>query len=300
MFSARHWDFLHRQGLVVSYPARLGLLGNAPQIADDQIRRDLVTWGNVEETGNRLRLSASHEPVFEAFRDPPVQIFGSMLLHRDSVPMPDLGPEVPERFIPLLKAMPELVPQSKFLVAVAAGVVASAVQYRSHVAVDGVDCTRSDPIAQAARLLWEKLVPGEPYETMQEMTFPASALRAVSKVRINFGDPGELAKSAALARAVLESEGVPSRLAASLVELLVQKPEAAAQVCVSAVANLSRAVSEDRAITLTRFKDGAVLSVPSWRLDGSCYITYMPATPLAWEKALAEFVSRYQRLANIA
>ncbi len=299
MFSALHWDYLHRVGLVAPFPAVLGV---ATGVAghDEQLRGELLSAGIVVETADGLVLDASKRPVLEAFTAPPVTLFGTTLLYRDSVARPGAGDEVPEELRELAEATAVVVPQSKFLVAVSDVVAAAAVQFRGALSLTGVDCGHADPVVQAARLLWEVLAPGDPHTELVEVTVPMPVLAAVAPVRVDAADDERARPGLDGAAAVLAEAGVGADRAAELVGLLGQAPLAAAQVCVSVWANHHLEQSRDAALGLLQFKQGAVLSVPSWRLDGSCHVTFMPATAGRWEKAVAEFVARYEQRARIA
>lgn len=287
MFSAFHWDYLHRQGLVSAFPAELGVaVGGA---VDDDLRNQLLSWGMLVEADGGLELDQSRQPVFDAFGDPALKLFGTTLLYREAVPRPEVDANVPEPLRAMAEVSQTVIPQAKFLVAVTDTVVACAVQYRGCIAISGVDCTHTDPVVQGARLLWEALAPGPGYESLQEMTLPMSALAAVARI--------EGAQGAAK---VLSDAAVAPPLSEAVVELLSQQPSAAAQVCVSVWDNHRRVQSDDAAIGLVQFDAGAVLTVPSSRRDGGVYVTYTPASAARWEKAITCFVAGYQRAAKTA
>ncbi|GAB1814352.1 ESX secretion-associated protein EspG [Mycobacterium sp. MUNTM1] len=292
LFSAYHWDYLHRQGLVVSYPVQLGPSPCGGADVDFEVREDLLGWGVLEDTDSGLRLSASRKPIFDAFSGPPVSLFGTTLLYRDQVDSaPDLS-GVSESLRAVLAAGVSTVPMSKFVVAATDAVVAGAVQFNGLVALAGIDCAHADSVTQAARLLWEQLSPGPAYESLSEMTFPMAALTAVSKVRMDGDDRQDCQ---AVAEVVLADCGVPGQDADFLAKLLQVQPDAAAQVCVSVWSNHKRLDAQDAAVGLLQFAAGAVLTYPCWRLDGSCYVTYVPATVERWEKAIVDYVEHYQR-----
>lgn len=295
MFSAVHWDYLHRVGLVPPFPAVLGAVTGGSAL-DDQLRSDLLNTGVAVERAGELVLEDSRRPVLEAFAAPAVKLFGTVLLYRDavrrSVSVDDVAPQWRE----LAEATSVVIPQAKFVVAVTDEVVSAAVQYRGCVSLSGVDCAHADPVVQAARLLWEALSPGRPYGGLQEVTVGLPALTAVSRVRVGAGEPDGLEA----ASGVLSDAGVGAERGRRLLDLLAQEPLAAAQVCVSVWSHDRRVESKDAAIGLVELDGGAVLSVPSWRLDGNCHVTYMPATAGRWEKEIAEFVAHYQQRAKIA
>ena len=299
MFSALHWDYLHRLGLVAPYPAVLGVAAGVDR-HDEQLRGELLSAGVVVETGDGLMLDASKRPVLEAFTAPPVTLFGTTLLYRDSVARPGTADEVSAELRALAEATAVVVPQSKFLVAVSDVVAAAAVQYRGLLSLTGVDCGHADPIVQAARLLWEVLAPGDPHTELLEITVPMPAVAAVASVRVDSTGGERAQPGLESASAVLAEAGVGVDRATELVGLLGQAPLAAAQVCVSVWANHHLEQSHDAALGLLQFERGAVLSVPSWRLDGSCHVTYVPATAGRWEKEVAGFVARYEQRARIA
>lgn len=299
MFSALHWDYLHRVGLVAPYPAALGVAAGIGG-HDDQLRSELLSAGVMVETADGLVLEESKRPVLEAFTAPTVKLFGTTLLYRDSVPRPGVGDDVPEGLRALAEATAVVVPQSKFLVAVSDVVVAAAVQYCGLVSLTGVDCGHADPVVQAARLLWEALAPGDAHTELEEVTVPMPALAAVAPIRVDTTDDECAQPGLERASAVLAEAGVGKERASELVALLREPPLAAAQVCVSVWANHHEERSTDAALALMQFKQGSVLSVPSWRLDGSCHVTYMPATAGRWEKEVAEFIARYEHRARIA
>lgn len=295
MFGALHWDYLNRRGLVTEYPAQLGVAIAGSREVDEELHSQLLDWGVlVEPAEGGVELGESIKPVFDAFQGPALKVFGTTLIYRDAVPRPEMDADLPEPLRAMAEISDTVIPQGKFLVAVTDTVVSCAMQFRGHVAVSGVDCTHSDPVVQGARVLWEALAPGPGYESLQEMTVSMSALAAVAPVRVR-DDGGPAAAAAALGDA-----GVGAPLSEAMVELLKQQPSAAAQVCVSVWNNHRRVDSEDAALALLEFDEGAVLSVPSWRRDGGVYVTYMPATESSWEKALAEFVERYRFLAVVA
>ncbi|MEE3755331.1 ESX secretion-associated protein EspG [Mycobacterium intracellulare] len=299
MFSALHWDYLHRAGLVVPYPAALGVVAGAGSV-DHQLRCELLHDGVVVESGDRLVLESSRRPVFEAFAAPPVTLFGTTLLYRDAVHRPRRVEDVPEALRELAELTAVVVPQSKFLVAVTDAVVAAAVQFRGSVSLTGVDSRHADSLIQAARLLWEALAPGEPHESLQDVTLPMPALDAVSKVRLGLHKGEDREQGLELASTVLAEAGVGADRVKGVTDLLGEPPLAAAQVCVSVWDDHRRVASTDAAIGLAQFGAGAVLSVPSWRLDGSCHVTYMPATAARWEKEVVEFVAQYRYRAKSA
>lgn len=298
MFSALHWDFLHRAGLVAAFPSVLGVAAGVGR-DDEQLRRDLLDAGVIVESAGGIALEASRRPVLEAFTAPAVKLFGTTLLYRDAVRR-TVDPEVPEQWRELADATALMVPQSKFLVAVTNEVVASAVQLGGSVDLSGVDCRHADPVVQGARLLWEALAPGAPHETLPEVTVPMQAVAATAKARVDVSDPELAQQASASASASFAAAGVGADRARVLVDLLGQAPLAAAQVCVSVWDDHRTAVSTDAAIGLMQFELGGVLSVPSWRLDGSCHVTHMPATAARWEKEIVEFVARYRDRAKIA
>lgn len=295
MFTAVHWDYLHRVGLVPPFPAVLGAVAGG-SVLDEQLRSDLLSAGVVVERAGGLVLEASRRPVLEAFGAPPVKLFGTLLLYRDavrrSVSLDELAPQWRE----LAAATSVVIPQAKFVVAVTDEVVSVAVQYRGDVSLSGVDCAHADPVVQAARLLWEALAPGQPYAGLPEVTVAMPALTAVSRVRVDAGEREGLE----VASGVLTDAGVGVERGQRLLDLLSQEPLAAAQVCVSVWSHDHRVESSDAAIGLVQLDSGVVLSVPSWRLDGSCHVTNMPATAGRWEKEIAEFVAHYQQRAKIA
>ncbi|MBU8820333.1 hypothetical protein KL864_31115 [Mycolicibacterium goodii] len=295
MFTALHWDYLHRVGLVAPFPAVLGAVvgGGA---GDEQLRSELLSEGIVVERGLELALEESRRPVFEAFTAPSVKLFGTVLLYRDALRRSVSVDEVAPQWRELAEATSVLIPQVKFLVAVTDEVVSAAVQHQGCVSVSGVDCVHADSVVQAARLLWEALAPGQPYSGFQEVSVGFSTATAASRVRVGpgGGDGFDVVSG------VLAEAGVGAERRARLLELLRQEPQAAAQVCVSVWSNDRRVESEDAALGLLQFDAGVVLSVPGWRVDGSCDVTYMPATPGRWEKEIAEFVAHYQRLTKIA
>lgn len=299
MFSALHWDYLHRAGLVVPYPAALGMATGASGL-DYQLRRELLDEGVVVESGDRLVLEPSRQPVFDAFAAPPVTLFGTTLLYRDAVHRPRRVEDVPEALRELAEVTAVDIPQAKFLVAVTEQVVAAAVQFRGAVSLSGVDSRQADPVIQAARVLWEALAPGAPHDSLQEVTLPMPALDALSKVRLGSYEGEELEQGLESASALLAQAGVGADRASEVTALLGKAPLAAAQVCVSVWDDHRRVASTDAAIGLTQFEAGAVLSVPSWRLDGSCHVTYMPATAARWEKEVVEFVAQYRHRAKSA
>jgi hypothetical protein len=299
MFSALHWDYLHRVGLVSPYPAVLGVAAGAGSV-DEQLRCELLDAGVVIESPDGIVLEPSRRAVLEAFAAPSVRLFGTTLFYRDAVRQSRDAEEVPAALRELAEVTSMVVPQSKFLVAVTDEVVASAVQFRGSVSLTGVDCRHADSVTQAARVLWEALAPGEPHTSLQDMTLPMPALAAVGKVRLDCGDDEQLRKGLASAAAILAEAGVGADRAKELAELLSQPPLAVAQVCVSVWDDHRTVSSTDAAIGLMQFEQGAVLSVPSWRLDGSCHVTYMQATAGRWEKEIAEFVAHYRYCAKIA
>jgi hypothetical protein len=300
MFSALHWDYLHRAGLVSPYPAALGVVTGAGSV-DDQLRCELLDAGViVESPGGGIALESSRRPVLEAFSAPSVRLFGTTLFYRDALRGSRGAEEVPGALRELAEVTSMVVPQSKFLVTVTDEVVACAVQFRGSVSLTGVDCRHADSVIQAARVLWEALAPGEPHKSLQDMTLPMPALAAVAKVRLDSGDDEQLSKGLASAAMVLAEAGVGADRAKELSELLSQPPLAAAQVCVSVWDDHRTASSKDAAIGLMQFEQGAVLSVPSWRLDGSCHVAYMQATAGRWETEIAEFVTHYRHRTKIA
>jgi hypothetical protein len=299
MFSALHWDYLYRAGLVAPYPAVLGVVGGAGSV-DEQLRCELLDAGVVIESPDGIVLESSRRPVLEAFAAPSVRLFGTTLFYRDAVRGRRVGEDVPAALRELAVVTSMVVPQSKFLVAVTDEVVASAVQFRGSVSLTGVDCCHADSVIQAARVLWEALGPGGPHKSLQEMTLPMPVMAAVGKVRLDCGDGEQLSKGLASAAVILAEAGVGADRAKELAELLSQPPLVAAQVCVSVWDDHRTASSTDAAIGLMQFEQGAVISVPCWRLDGSCHVTYMPATAGRWEKEIAEFVTHYRHCAKTA
>ena len=294
MFGALHWDYLHRQGLVPQYPAQLGVAVSGSCDDDAALRCELVQWGVLVEDSAGDVLGESFTPVFDAFLGPSLKLFGTTLIYRDAIERPEVDADVPEVVRAMADVSDTVVPQSKFLVAVTDTVVSCAVQYRGRVVVSGVDTTHADPVVQAARLLWEALEPGPAYQSLGAVTVSTAAVSATAPVRV--AAEGGLTQAAE----VLAGAGVGAGASETLMDLLSQQPSAAAQVCVSVWNNHHRVDSEDAALGLLQFEKGAVLSVPSWRLDGQGYVTYQPATGSAWEKAVTVFVSRYQQRARIA
>lgn len=292
MFSVGHWWYLHRLGLVPEIPLYLG--GAGFQLAgvsdDDVMRRELLDWGVlVSDHAGGVQLEPSRAAVFEAFRAPKVVVFGTLLLYRDrvvSASMPDFG----QWNALLAPGWREMVPRGKFVAVATDNVASAALQFGGDVRVEGIDCAHVEPLRQVGRLLWEMLAPGAPLSGIGEHVVALDALSAASGAPAS-GDGVQVAGK------LLSQSGVNAAAAEAITGWLGHPAQAAAQVCVKVRSDHGWAVSQDAAVGLIQFNEGAVLACPVWRADGVCQIRYSPATVDRWEVAMLEFVDRYRRIA---